>query len=62
MSENLRITAEHNRIVRPRKKIQHEQNREENQLNRYMSKEGGNFEVLQQQERAKRLLSSLYDY
>lgn len=29
MSENLRRTAEHDRIVRPRTKIKHEQNREE---------------------------------
>ncbi|KAG7560847.1 hypothetical protein ISN45_Aa05g023290 [Arabidopsis thaliana x Arabidopsis arenosa] len=51
MSENLRRTAEHDRIVRPRTKIKHEQNREETDtlINTEFSKN----EVLQQQERAK---------
>ncbi|CAH8268607.1 unnamed protein product [Arabidopsis lyrata] len=51
MSENLRRTAEHDRIVRPRTKIKHEQNREESfqKINQQIQ----NFEVLQQQERAK---------
>ncbi|XP_010421163.1 PREDICTED: protein SUPPRESSOR OF GENE SILENCING 3-like [Camelina sativa] len=65
MSEKLRKTAEDNRIVRQRTKMQHEQNREEmdaqdrffkdsiKQIHEKRDAKEENFEMLQQQERAK---------
>ncbi|CAE6116897.1 unnamed protein product [Arabidopsis arenosa] len=65
MSEKLRETAENYRIVRQRTKMQHEQNREEmdaqdrffkdeiKQIHKKRDAKEENFEMLQQQERAK---------
>ncbi|KAF8087573.1 hypothetical protein N665_0578s0026 [Sinapis alba] len=65
LSEKLRKTAEDNRIVRQRTKMQHEQNREEmdsqdkffkesiKQIHEKRDAKEENFEMLQQQERAK---------
>ncbi|CAL9231314.1 unnamed protein product [Arabidopsis halleri] len=65
MSERLRETAENYRIVRQRTKMQHEQNREEmdaqdrffkdeiKQIHKKRDAKEENFEMLQQQERAK---------
>ncbi|VVB17461.1 unnamed protein product [Arabis nemorensis] len=65
LSEKLRKTAEDNRIVRQRTKMQHEQNREEmdsqdrffkesvKQIHENRDAKEENFEMLQQQERAK---------